>query len=388
MQAFQSLHKEKLIYKQVKKWIVGMRTSSRSRRAHAASSPAVILLLAGQTDWDALFNNAHTVPFSSAFSNEAVKFGHKLIPVLRNAVAGTTLEVACGSAAYRSLVQALGDDYRGTLMLADDVDKKELSAWVHEMLLYGRPIVCVACSGSEPSPVAISRAASRSYYLYFDHAAAVQCALNALAQNGHRSIALPGFGAGHITWVERRIALCRAFGAKLSPPAHISTVDLNEQFWCCNYRTHELVEPRNSFANRVLTTVNRPRMKQYSFRKLLLKATSSMVSLLKSGTISALMCPNDAMATDLYTWCRHAGIEIPRHLSMISFGNIPESVMYPITTVDFGLDRLGYLAAHAFIGDIAIKAGKNGEIGSVPTLIDRGSVAVHEASTTNKKRLH
>jgi DNA-binding LacI/PurR family transcriptional regulator len=69
-----------------------------------------------------------------------------------------------------------------------------------------------------------------------------------------------------------------------------------------------------------------------------------------------------------------AGIDVPRRLSIISFDNLAETETVPITTVDFGFQRLGYLSIHAVIGDIPVPADRNGNIAGVCSLVSRGGV--------------
>jgi DNA-binding LacI/PurR family transcriptional regulator len=83
---------------------------------------------------------------------------------------------------------------------------------------------------------------------------------------------------------------------------------------------------------------------------------------------------NDRVGFQYLWWADAAGIEVPRHLSIVAFDNVGESEALPLTTVDFGFARLGYLAAHVLIGDIPVRADEAGNIPGTCTLIDRGSV--------------
>jgi DNA-binding LacI/PurR family transcriptional regulator len=94
---------------------------------------------------------------------------------------------------------------------------------------------------------------------------------------------------------------------------------------------------------------------------------------LLNAKVTALAGMNDRLAQEEYFWLKLAGIAVPGRISMVSFDNIPESIAFPISTIDFGFGRLGYLAAHAFIGDIPISADRNGSVPGICTLIDRGS---------------
>jgi DNA-binding LacI/PurR family transcriptional regulator len=90
--------------------------------------------------------------------------------------------------------------------------------------------------------------------------------------------------------------------------------------------------------------------------------------------VTAIVAPNDRLAHAYYLWCKDAGIEIPRGLSLVGFDNLPESVGFPVASIDFGFARLGYLAAHILIGDIPVNENHEGVIAGIPTLIDSGSV--------------
>jgi len=67
-------------------------------------------------------------------------------------------------------------------------------------------------------------------------------------------------------------------------------------------------------------------------------------------------------------------VPIPKSISLISFDNMPEAMPFPISTIDPGFAHLGYLAAHALIGDIPIGEDANGCIAGTWQLIDKGSL--------------
>ena len=94
----------------------------------------------------------------------------------------------------------------------------------------------------------------------------------------------------------------------------------------------------------------------------------------------------DRLAREYFFWFNALGVAMPKDFSLISFDNIPESVFYPITTIDFGFARLGYRAAHILIDDIPVHAGRNGVVNSVCTVVDRGSVGA-AANAQKIKRL-
>jgi DNA-binding LacI/PurR family transcriptional regulator len=81
------------------------------------------------------------------------------------------------------------------------------------------------------------------------------------------------------------------------------------------------------------------------------------------------------------------GLSVPRDVSIISFDNSVECRNFPVSTIDFGFSRLGYRAAHVFIGDIPVKADRYGNVPGICTLVDRGSIGKPADSTAIAKTL-
>ena len=110
---------------------------------------------------------------------------------------------------------------------------------------------------------------------------------------------------------------------------------------------------------------------------MLLKKTPSIVSLLSQGATALIAC-NDYAAMELVYWANGVGIEIPRHLSVVSFDNVGAIEPYGISSIDFGFAQLGYCAAHIFIGDVPVGVDSEGGLGSTCILNDRGSIGAPE----------
>ena len=98
---------------------------------------------------------------------------------------------------------------------------------------------------------------------------------------------------------------------------------------------------------------------------------------------TAFIAPNDAFAQEYFFWFSSLGIKIPEDISIVSFDNNLDTHLLPLSTVDFGFQRLGYQAAHLFIGDIGITADSGGTIISRSELIDRGSIAAPRKEPLN-----
>jgi hypothetical protein len=161
----------------------------------------------------------------------------------------------------------------------------------------------------------------------------------------------------------------------ITPAVSILTTEQREKFWQCDGGFNLALYPRNLLSS--LTPLDGESQhalrKRTSLRSLLKAHTPSLTALLDQG-VTAILCLNDAMAREIYLWATYVGLSIPRDISMISFDNRVDCQNFPVTTVDFGFARLGYLAAHKFIGDIPVKAGKNGDIPGPCTIVDRGSL--------------
>jgi DNA-binding LacI/PurR family transcriptional regulator len=108
-----------------------------------------------------------------------------------------------------------------------------------------------------------------------------------------------------------------------------------------------------------------------------------MRELLGPGQVTALVALNDLVARELYLWTTYAGIKVPGDLSMVAFDNSFACRHFPVSTIDFGFSRLGYLAAHLLIGDIPVRADRNGNIPARPMLISRGSIAGPKPDVTS-----
>jgi DNA-binding LacI/PurR family transcriptional regulator len=126
---------------------------------------------------------------------------------------------------------------------------------------------------------------------------------------------------------------------------------------------------------------------QQSLKALLLANTPSIVNLLSTKGLSALVALNDGMAIEIHLWLKFAGIRVPRDLSIVSFDNAIDYYHLPISTVDFGFARLGYQAAHVFIGDIPVRSGADGDMPGACTVIDKGSIGTPGLRRNTRKDL-
>jgi hypothetical protein len=376
--AVRRLAAEQCIHKRGRRWFIGpqpVRQSALSPGHDVDQAPVVIVLVPTEFNWYYLFDNKHTGSFASALGEEFLKHGIRLMLMQKQAPHQGATQVPAGIDEVRSHVRSFGDRYLGGVIIEIQPQLDEFAIWAQELSCRGKkPVAWFDSTGDGAS---FSRRASgigdRFFRMHFDHPAAVQLAVEHLAHFGHRRIGMPLFGEISADWTHTRIALAHEAARRLG--CEIVTNEHTESFWVPMWQL-EGYQRFETFGKRVADYVekkNAGKTGRRTFQQQLMDATPSMVSLMRE-KITAIISLNDYLTHLHYLWLRMAGIEVPRHLSLISFDNIPETVFLPITTIDFGFSRLGYLAAHAMINDITIAADRDGAVPGICTLVNRGSV--------------
>ena len=113
---------------------------------------------------------------------------------------------------------------------------------------------------------------------------------------------------------------------------------------------------------------------RYSF-----ETNPSFYNLMKNGHISVLVSANDDKARVFWSKLMHHGIEVPKHISLLSFDNNRNISHLPICTIDFGFGNLAYKIFHLILQDLPVKVSKNGDLVAQAFLLDRGSLAYAKA---------
>jgi len=255
-------------------------------------------------------------------------------------------------------------------------EREGFISWVRELSCRGKlPVIYFDSADYRPDFTRANLSLGKYYFrLGFDERSAVRCALQHLVDHGHRTIGFPVFPHGMQAWTTKRLALARELAQQLTPRSSVLSAEMAEPFWDTDLlafspqdiiRFNERLQAHaDACAPRAGATLSAHRAAR--------AATPSLASLLDKGA-TALLAMNDRVGFQYLWWADAAGIEVPRHLSIAAFDNVGESEALPLTTVDFGFARLGYLAAHILIGDIPVRADEAGNIPGTCTLIDRGS---------------
>jgi hypothetical protein len=79
----------------------------------------------------------------------------------------------------------------------------------------------------------------------------------------------------------------------------------------------------------------------------------------------------DKHALDALSWARERRVDIPRPLSIVGMENDPDFYQHGITSCEYDHDTLGYLMAHALIGDVPYEKTHRGFIKPAALMLER-----------------
>jgi len=378
--ALVQLRDKELIHKAGKRWIAGPGLSvKQSRRTQRFRS----VLLLTPLGWES--RNFYSTTFITAFSRALVSELHDHGTMLslaffdkasgaRSAEEGP---VPSGVHEIRSYVKALGDDYLGTMIYFGWGIPDSAAEVVRMLTTFGKPILDFDHGDRHQMFSREVASWNKSVWrrCHFDERAAVEVAVQALAERGHSIAGVPVYLSESYNWTDHRVSLIKEIAAKAG--IVVETREQKEKFW-----KYESDFDPGSYSKELLAALLQsgmqagasPVLQRQSLRSLLLNSTPSLTDLIKTKGLSALIALSDDMAREIYLWLKFAGIRVPESISLVSFDNNVEFYHMPVSTVDFGFARLGYLAAHAFIGDIPVRAGRGGEMPGICTLINKGSI--------------
>jgi len=381
------LSDDQMIHKQGRRWFIGPRPARPAPDiASAPEEMSATALLMGTDIYQNLFRNTYLMPFLEAFKTELAENGLRLRTGYRlKREPGRSPIPNQGIDELRDRIRSWGDFYRGAVMFDPDCGSGEMIEWVRMLSCSGsRPVVYFDGSNDKRSFTRTNLAARDFYYrMHFNEPAAVALALEHLMNAGHRRIALPLIRGDSREWVRQRIALVKNLSRTMDPRPEIISVSQREPFWEYAGNT-ENPGPLKVFSRKLLQHV-RSRMPGHGAvraapsREDILRYTPSMRTLVSRGA-TAILALNDWLATQFYIWCFTAEINVPGDLSLISFDNDPVTNTFPISTVDFGFSRLGYLAARILCGARLPSVDSEGNIPGICTVVDHGSVSAPVAS--------
>jgi len=368
----------RLVHRHRRRWVAGpapVRRGMRQARSAAIDMPAVVILYNDATAWTYDIGVTFVSAFMTPFASELLSHGVLVSPCLRRAGNQQGLAVPAGMDQVMAFIRSLGERYVGAIALSSHPKEDGLEEWIPALLRRGKPALYFDQADAGGHCTRQFFSAKKGYYrLHQDEKSAVMLAVAYLARAGHRSIAIHGADVDAL-WAQRRARSFRDIGATMTPALRVQVSGANDPLWKISDWTKQPLVSR--IAGQL--GMDEPfhdgdQAKLEGFRRVLIERAGSLVSLLAESKATALACLNDYMAREYFFWLRAMGVDIPRDLSLISFDNSPESTFFPVSTVDWGFERLGYLAAHVLIGDIPVRADRFGNIAGVCRLADRGSI--------------
>jgi len=369
--AMSGLQRAGLVHKKGKAWIVGP-SVIRADFSAAHEAPVIMMLFAEDTSYEGFFSVNFVEPFARNFCDEIDTHGCLLsIGIFHTKSGDASANVPAGISEIRAHIGALGKRYRGAFVFAQPATVPDLEDHLVSLSKLGKPVVYFDFDNTGRRLTRTELGIAKKYYrCHFDEQGAVAMALRVLASHGHRIIGLPCYGSPAFAWTQRRIELLQA---AVHPPCRLVCADLNEQFWKME-ETFSAGYFLSEFGLETTMSGSGGVVRRRSLRKRLLDSTPSLASLLDE-KVTALIALNDTIARKLFLWLLSAEIAVPGKMSLISFDNIIDSRIFPIATIDTGFSRLGYLAAHLFIGDIRVESDAGGTIAGPVMLVNRGTLA-------------
>jgi len=367
-----------LIHKKGQHWVVGPQPpdAPTSRPRSFSSSPTVLLFLPAQTDvdlWKILCRHNQFVPFTSQCAADLDRYGIVRVVTFDAMVPGRE-QYPAGRGEIISIINRLGEGYKGALILGDPADMHE---WIDLFRGQRQPVAWFDLNNTDEGRDPRRAKRDKIYRLHIDEGRAVTAALDALHQSGHRRIGLTDcIGHKGASWVDNRISLIRERAAGYDPPLEIIMRSQRgeEWLWVAGDQDDVMAQHVARLRSTAGAGKSRASVGGVPFETALARSVPSLEGLFFKDKVTAIIGLSDWLGFNFHYYFRNIGVAIPHDLSIISFDNYLTHQHYPLATVDFGLGNLGYVAAHIFIGDLPIPADKRGNIAAVPFLINRGSL--------------
>jgi len=377
--ALRRLAQENLVHKSGKKWIAGPESAPQSRNVIAARSkggPAVLIVAASIAEARNFFSVTHTAPFAYSLRSELTKYGfsHVMVTQMKTESAGRLF--AGGIDETYDLVRSLAERYAGALIVCSALPH-EPEEWIAALARFGKPVVYFdAANRTGPDLMKALGPRGKGMRLFFDEPTAVRTAVEHLMSHGHRRIGT--FDSDPLipeSYATRRVKLVQKAIQEVDPRIELIAAIQDDPIWVPQSERTEYSSP---FGDIEIATEQKARpsrepiLARSSFARLAEKSPT-FLSVLKQN-VTAILAINDLAAIDYFLWLSAAGIAVPKDISLMGFDNLPEVHILQLSTIDFGFQQLGYLAAHIMIGDIPVRPDAQGNIPGKITLVDKGSV--------------
>jgi len=361
-QTLQALQRENRIHKKGKSWYAGpLRETKKTIIGYG--QPKVLVVADAYEKFWRLVTSVSAANFSGMLHHELENFGYQTEflfldqPTRKAASFEQQLSERMATA-----IDQMENRYSGCLLMCHSIMREPLNVFLTVAEKYDQPAAMLDhVDGGRPLLKSI-KSKKRLVRFFFNEYQANLLALKTLYEAGHRKIGYPYYDKNPYQWVANRLEVLNKIAAtQFDSPPQIIPFRQNEEPWYPR-RWTGIAAPASS----------KPSMNAIRAGRAGLAPVRQFI---KECGITAIILPNDVFAHQWYFWLFHLDIDVPKDISLISFDNAPELRMLPVSTIDFGFSRLGYLAAHLFIVDIPVRADADGNIGGISKLINRGSIA-------------
>ena len=368
------LAQSNLVHKRGRKWIVG---PSQDELLSTNDQKGIILII---TKWEfdlrIFFNNQHILPFSRMLSNELnaaqmrLHFGFVKTIQLHSEAAGD------GIKEIETFIRKNKEQYKGALVHLGYA-ASELKDLYKSLAPHEKPILYFDSANTFKKNNMPKHCPNFLCYS-INEERAIDSVLEVLSEHGHKHIIYFNVLGGKVNWVKNRLILIKKRIKWLKLSIRVQEIIQSEQFWTgpgIDQSHQHAIRRKYELAGRISDAMKIKELSRHDhiikLRDALINVTPSMAQL-RGTEATAIVAPSDQYAFAYFQWLRMVGISLPEHMSLVSFGNIPEAVSYPVSTIDFGFENLGYLAAHHLIGDLP--KAKRHVVKSEPAFLERGSI--------------
>ena len=334
-QACRELALQNLLFKRGKQLIVGSSLVVPERITDSLVSPirrTIILVCNRPEEWAEFHGNIMDQAVR-AIGSEADRAGVRLLPVLTGEDSGEQV-FPRGRKEIRRIIEELGDAFLGCLLTPLRVTLEDFDGWCKWLIRFKKPVIWIQDDKPE-IPVLDSPLFFRVSYgdwVGAGRETATDLAMDVLSGQGHKRVAFVCNGEGDFEWFRVRAERLVERGKTLG----ISIVSME-----LDWSDDEVVR-----------------------------------KVLHEPGVTALIAPNDHYAMNYWRAFRMQKIGIPKDISLISFDNLAELKPYPISTIDFGMAKLGYSIFHLLLGAIPVQVGRGRHLFGECRLIDNGSIGL------------
>lgn len=422
--ALKRLEEQELIHRLGRAYYVGP-PPSRLKPKTGSLPPTLLLLSRRPEEWSEFHGN-FLQPLAFRFASEADRFGVRLHPVLAYAPPHGEALFTAGKGAVADLVRKLGGAYLGTVVLTMRRHLPDHAEWLRLLEGFDKPVIWLQDDEPGRAFPKVSRLVRLTYAEWVDARGGqgedrpTLLALKTLAEAGHRHIGYAASGTGlgrddgvknaSESWVvergQRLVRDAESLGLKIRVLCDFAAKPTFEALLAAWPRlmahpskvvrvlaaeaTHSQdSHPSGSLSGRFTPQAFEamPQEDREFFCEALalgplLSGDASQGRLTKHPgdrhpPVTALVAPNDPMACRQFAALRRMGYAVPGDISLISFDNRPTLRPFPITSIDFGLDDLGYRAFHLLFGAVSIDTGsrvRQGHLRGTSRVVDQGSV--------------